>query len=68
MNEEIYLSQEELSKRTGIPFYSINYLVRLEEVTVIRRGRGRPRQFPLKAVQQIENWKKYGRTANKISE
>ena len=55
--EDSYLSQDRLSELSGVPFYSINYLVRLGKIDVIKNGKGRPRLFPKSAIDQVRKWK-----------
>lgn len=53
-----YLTQSEVLKATGIPYYRLEYLIRLNAVPVIQRGKGNARLFPVETVEIIQQRKK----------
>jgi len=54
--QNVYLSQNEVLKQTGLKYWQLEHLIKAGEIPVIKRGHGTPRQFPLEAVEILKAW------------
>jgi len=54
--QNVYLSQNEVLKQTGLKYWQLEHLIKAGEIPVIKRGHGVPRQFLLEAVKILRAW------------
>ncbi|GEM_PF-3231506 len=50
------ISQKELLQKTGAKYYQVEHLIRTGRLPVYKHGRGNERQFPLEAIEILNDW------------
>ena len=64
MDKKIFLDKNDIIELTGIEFYQLDYLVKTGKVPAIKRGSGRKRLYPHRAIEIIKNWQNKGKIHN----
>ncbi|MDD5230091.1 MAG: hypothetical protein PHC43_02070 [Candidatus Marinimicrobia bacterium] len=54
--QNVYLSQNEVLKQTGLKYWQLEHLIKAEEIPVVKHGHGVPRKFPPEAVEILKEW------------